>query len=651
MKLIKLRVQNYKSIEDSNEVDIDQVTFFVGKNEAGKSSLLEALYHLKPVEEGKAKFEETDYPRRHVSTYRDRQHKEPANVLTTVWKLEQGDVDAIVARLGIDPSLGPQVTITKGYDNVPTYEVQFDERKLVGHLIDNSPLSAVEKDAVLAAPGVLDLLKLLKATPSRSEAQTKLMQHIIKVYGDEEAALDAIAQELYKRLPMFLLFQDYYRLPGRVAMNDLKTRKENSTLKFADKIFLALLDLTNSSPEDVGKAKTLEQLIMELEAIENRLTDEIFEYWSQNKHLRVKFRCDPAKSGDPAPFNSGDIFSTRIENTRHRATVNFEERSSGFVWFFSFLVWFSQVKKNYGENVLILLDEPGLTLHGKAQKDLLRYINEKLRPNHQVLYTTHSPFMIDSENIFSLRTVEDLLGKNAAGGEVILGTKVSQRVLSKDRDTMLPLQGILGYDIADTMFINPYVLVTEGPTESSYINWFSRQLMRRDRAGHDIRWAITAAEGASKITSFVTLFSGRGLKIAALFDYHDPQRAMVDRLAASGLLPANNVLRTDTFAGQAEADIEDLLGRELYVHLVNKSMGLQPANVMPAAKPATAPIRVVKEAEEHCRMLPLGYPEFDHYKPAEYLLRLEQVEIDRLPGLNVALDRFEALIKAINALT
>ncbi len=68
------------------------------------------------------------------------------------------------------------------------------------------------------------------------------------------------------------------------------------------------------------------------------------------------------------------------------------------MWFFSFLVLFSQVKKNYG-NIIILLDEPALGLHAKAQADLLRYIDEKLKPDHQVMYTTHSPFMVDSANL------------------------------------------------------------------------------------------------------------------------------------------------------------------------------------------------------------------------------------------------------------
>ena len=94
----------------------------------------------------------------------------------------------------------------------------------------------------------------------------------------------------------------------------------------------------------------------------------------------------------------------------------------------------------------------------------------------------------------------------------------------------MPLQGIVGFDIAQTMFVGPYVLVVEGPTESALFHWFSRELIKRNQEGLDIRWAICPAESASKVSSFVTLFHGRGLKIAAVMDYHEGQKQMVDKL-------------------------------------------------------------------------------------------------------------------------
>src|SRR5690606_3196458 len=136
-----------------------------------------------------------------------------------------------------------------------------------------------------------------------------------------------------------------------------------------------------------------------------------FEYWTQNQDLEVEIdvREDPT---DEAPFNEGPNLYIRIRNRRHRVTVPFSQRSKGFIWFFSFLVWFDSVKEQEGTNndLILLLDEPGLSLHAVAQEDLLRYI-DRLAERHQVIYTTHSPFMIWSDRLHQVRVVEDRKGE------------------------------------------------------------------------------------------------------------------------------------------------------------------------------------------------------------------------------------------------
>lgn len=126
---------------------------------------------------------------------------------------------------------------------------------------------------------------------------------------------------------------------------------------------------------------------------------------------------------------------------------------------------------------------PGLSLHGKAQGDLLRYINEKLTPNYQVIYSTHSPFMIDPDNILNVRTVEDVITEN----DDILGTKVGDQVLSTDLDTIFPLQAALGYDITQSLFVGKNTLLVEGPSDLLYLKWFSKELRNRGKVCLDPR--------------------------------------------------------------------------------------------------------------------------------------------------------------------
>ncbi|GMA74681.1 hypothetical protein GCM10025880_10980 [Methylorubrum aminovorans] len=118
-------------------------------------------------------------------------------------------------------------------------------------------------------------------------------------------------------------------------------------------------------------------------------------------------------------------------------TVPFSERSAGFIWFFSFLVKFAQVSKR-GGNQILLLDEPGLTLHGKAQADLLRYFADRLLPKHQVVFSTHSPFMVPPDDLTLSRIIEDQVEQKRPGFWTTKGTKVRGDVLATDPDTLFP---------------------------------------------------------------------------------------------------------------------------------------------------------------------------------------------------------------------
>lgn len=653
MKLVEAQITKYKCVEDSTPWRVDDVTCLVGKNEAGKSALLEALYKLNPVEQEDGDFEEVDYPRRFVVTDEGADDLSTAPVVTTKWELDEKDIEILEARLPEVPcSRESQITIIRGYDNESTWTIKVDEAAVVKSLIASQKFNAAENSALGGQRTINGLCAKLAGINGRTAKQDTLLEELTSRFPDRTIG-GAVAAALDSVFPKFLYFTEYQKLPGMVSIDDLVQRERNNDLTFEHRIFQALLSLANSDATTVAESGESERLITRLEGVSNRLSREIFEYWSQNQHLRVDFRCDQGRPQDEPPFNSGWVFNTRIRNEHHQASVNFDQRSMGFVWFFSFLVWFSQVRRNYGDHLVILLDEPGLTLHGNAQKDLLRYINKELRPSFQVIFTTHSPFMIDMENISSLRTVEDIVQKEEMNGEErtkILGTKVGERIFSRDKDTILPLQGKLGFDLAQTMFVGPYVLVVEGPSEAAYLNWFSRQLIRKGKQGLDIRWAICPAESASKLSSFVTLFSGRGLKIAALLDYHEGEKSMTKRLEDSKLLEDGHILKTTEFTDGEEADIEDLLGWSLYSATVNAALQIPESSQLPEEEPEDCAARIVKEVEKRAQLLPPGLPEFDHYMPAQYLNQLTPDEIDQLPGLDAALGRFEAMFSRLNDL-
>jgi energy-coupling factor transporter ATP-binding protein EcfA2 len=644
VRLVSAQVQKYKAVADSGEFRIGDLTCLVGKNEAGKTAILRALHRIKPDDPDQHNFNvEIEYPRHELFDYQPLAATSPATVVTTRWLLDDDEA------LWFDDTFGPgaltsrNVIVTRGYDNTNRWTIPIDEKTAVSNLVADSGLDEVDKQKLTGVSTVGNLLTQvggLEAGTRKDEFTARLQT----LAGDSTAAVQIAIKHLTAHLPTFVYYSTYDFLPGEVSLEELVQLEEQKQLGRPHKIFKALLQAVGIGPREISDTQTFESLKASLEAIGLRLSREIFDYWSQNQNLEVEFTFDAARPGDKPPFNSGYVFRTRIKNKRHGTSVSFNERSTGFVWFFSFLVWFSQMQREHGERIILLLDEPGLSLHGTAQGDLLRYIKEKLVPKYQVVYTTHSPFMVDSEDLLSVRTVEDVTGPSAE----VLGTKVGDEVLSSDAETLFPLRAALGYEVTQTMFIGEHCLLVEGPSDLLYLRWASSELVSRGRVSLDRRWTITPCGGIRKVGSFLSLFGAHHLHVAVLTDFAHGDKAEVRSLRTTNLLRDGHVVTADQFVdGQEDADVEDLLGRGLYVDLVNSAYALPEDQRLTADKPVGAPERVVKEVEDHFKLLPPAAPEFDHLTPALYLME-HRGDFSSTPGVDAALNRFERLFTTLN---
>jgi ABC-type cobalamin/Fe3+-siderophores transport system ATPase subunit len=644
MRLTHLTVTNFKSVEDSGEFSVGDVTCLVGKNEAGKTALLHALHRLNP-DNSEALFDtESSYPRRFLSEYKERHPNEDARVLNTVWQLSDKEVAGLKGIIGPKALTGTTITIYKRYnEKTSTWTVGGNETAAAEYVLSKSGLHA-EEQAALAHLKTIDALKKQLGTlgAAANERHTAFSQHLEK-YFKRGSANTAIIDFL--DIPKFFYFASYDRMSGQVALEQMMANKANNKLDRSDQVFIAFLGLVGTTLEEMATLNRFEPMIAKLESVSNRISREIFTYWTQNRNLKVQFRLDAGRTGDPAPYNSGNILRTRVENTIHEASVSFDDRSTGFVWFFSFLVLFSQFKKTHGDNVILLLDEPGTSLHAKAQEDLLRYFKEKLIPHHQVIYTTHSPFMVPADNLMAARTVEDVVIRDKQGNvQEVLGTKVSDNVLSVDRETLFPLQGALGYEITQTLFIGKNSLLVEGPSDLLYLKAYSAELKQQGRTGLSQAWTITPVGGVDKVSAFMSLLYGNKLNVAVLTDFAKGQKKKIDDLKKLKLLSEAQILTANTYTGTGEADIEDLISRDGYIALVKQAYNLP---VLKVASPGTE--RVVKDVEDAFRLLPPSTPEFDHFFPSSFLIEKPAV-LKSLPSYKEALDRFERLFKDLNTL-
>ncbi|MCL3882668.1 AAA family ATPase [Marivita sp. GX14005] len=649
MKLTHIRVQNFKSILDTGKISMGELCCLVGKNEAGKTATLTALQSIRPFGKAQTTFGVTeDYPRRFATRYDERHPNQDAVVVETWWQLSDEAHQLLSDEFGKDAITSREFTISKRYRQDGTsWTLAIDEAKAIENAISAQRLNAAEKKVVEKATTVSALLAAVKAQETPSEKLAALSETFAG-YRKESVICKGI--DLVSGLvPKFFYTSHYDRMSGQLSAQKIAQDKQHSQVDPGDEIFLNFLRLAGTDLDELNQSPRYEELNAKCEAASADITDQIFQYWSQNKYLEVKVELNEGRPQDPAPFNAGAVARARVYNQLHRASVPFSERSAGFVWFFSFLVQFAMMRRET-DNVIILLDEPGLTLHGKAQEDLLRYIEEKLLPSHQVIFSTHSPFMVPPKRLADCRVVEDVVDLKEPTRPQSLGTKITEDVMSTDKDTLFPLQGALGYSVTQSLFVGENSLLVEGPSDILYLQAFSNELERRGRTGLNPKWTMCPAGGIDNVRPFVSLFHGNHLNVAVLSDQGQGDKSKIERLRRSEVLAAERLHTVAELLDQGEADIEDLMHPDLFCGIINATYGLTGEHEITGAKLAAsegAP-RQVKQAEAYFRILPEDIPEYSHFRPADWLIRNPTILEGDDAAILTTLERAEKVFSVYN---
>lgn len=652
MRLSKVHVTEFQSVRDSTEFEVGDITCLVGKNEAGKTAILQAIYRLNPIEDSAGEFSVTDdYPRWDVEDYRhavesgDRDH---ATVVRATFSLDAEDTRRLQEKLGPDVIVDREFALTKGYENERHFHFRVNESAALKFVLSQSENLPSEDAARLAAcSGVGQMLTVLSES-EQTEAIAKLTATLSPM--KQGVAHFAYNELLRPKLPKFLYFDEYYQMRGRDSIQKLKQRLEQGVLIPSDHPLLGLINLARLDLDELLAPTRTRELKNRLEGAGNHLTKNVVKYWSQNKHLHMRFDVREARPEDPEGMRNGPNIWGEVYDDKHMVTTELGTRSRGFVWFFSFLAWYSDLKRQ-NQRLILLLDEPGLTLHGKAQADLLRYFEEEVKGLHQLIYTTHSPFMVDPENFDRVRIVRDRgIDSNEELPPEQEGTKVFTDILDADEDSLFPLQGALGYEIHQTLFIGPNSLVVEGASDLLYIRAMSALLEEVGKKGLSEKWTITPVGGSDKVPTFVALVGAqRGLNIATLIDYQKKDAQTIENLFKRKLLKKKHVLTFADFTQTKEADIEDMFEQEVYLALVNAEYGAALAKPIAASDLDQKHPRVLVRLERYFDSHPLkGGLEFSHYRPSRYFS--ENLGALKKRVSDETLGRFEAAFKAVNAL-
>lgn len=591
MQLESFRVWNFRSINDSGTIDVPQITALLGRNESGKSNLLLALRSLNPAEGFEALNPIKDFPR-----YRRLEEcDDNTKVVSSSWTLteeEQRELLEILPRAKGVTKI--EIGRVYGIKRWVTFEglsaQEFDETSIKGMIRKIVPAvkaaaekledakktqleqaaEKFEKDITLtddrtawatkAITVFATLRKALAAADTElSEKQEQLvtdLEELAKSIAGDKEALEKAQKWALDNMPIFIYLDEYPALNGHQNIAEYLARKgQPNQLTLEDHNFEKLCKVAGLQPEKLhqllsqNEQETRNQLANRASAV---VTSEIKRLW-KDRPLKIRFNLD------------AEHLDTFISdpNTTYDVEVNLDERSRGFKWFFSFYITFSaDTNGGEAENALLLLDEPGLYLHARSQSDLLKHFEKDFQ--NQIIYTTHSPFMVPTHNLDSVRTV-NITEEN--------GTTVTNDPTG-DARTLFPLQAALGYDLAQSLFIGPNNLVVEGVTDYWIISSISDYLGDTGRTSLSKELTLTPAGGAQKVSYMVALLTSEQLNVLVLLDEEKDAKNTKDDLVKTKLIREQNVV----FVSEAfdinppnEADIEDLLDPAIFESLVKES--------------------------------------------------------------------------------
>ena len=595
MKFEGFQVKNFRNIIDSGWITTNQITAFVGQNEAGKSNLFDALHCLNPI------IDDSDYS------------------LDEDWPVDKWE--------GKRNATGSLVCIA-----------QF--------LLTAEEIADVANVALIKP----DVEEIVEASPPKlpSEARIVLWRNYgqavnFKVHGFPEGGLDEEEAVRWAKanVPKFVCIRDYEMSGAQVELDQLKQRWDSAgrhnrhMLSNEDQTILIILDLANIDLDD---------LLQKGQSSEGR-TVRSFDKRSASKYLTKQFaNLWRQKSVEFDIEIDGPTLNIFAEDTALRMPVRLQRRSTGFRWYVSFAWKFTHATNGDYKGCVLLLEEPGIHLHFSGQRDLLK-VFERLSEHNTILYTTHLASMVELANPERVRIVESRDSHLA----------ITQGIVSSQREPMAVIEQSLGItgDQSD-LLSNRQVLIVEGGDDAVILHKLSGLLTAGGKEGLSDRVYMWPAHGASKTPMYAGFAIGQGWDAGVLLDSDDAgnaAKAKIDELYVAKLAADRKKLFRSFMLGKVigtkktDFAIEDIFPDKFYIDCVNTTFGLA---IKPEDLPEDGSDMITKRVE-HVLQNKHGYTKLDKRRVMGEMWRLFDTwkSTADLPGGTVA--KAEKLFKAVNS--
>lgn len=622
MRLKAFRVTNYKHIEDSGRVEIDpNVTCLMGKNEAGKTAVLQALWKFKNV--ANVTYDKLfDLPAEH---YVDMRNQNP-QVVEIEYLLEKKDIEEFITTFLVISKPPDTVTVRSNYEGDPSLEFELgfepDTYSAISAEVDASikklevisegikkskhPVSIEATEGGTEAPPIQNIenptlesaLAALKglanvgdeskpATEFSTETIAKAVATLKAVQGEqlwdgakeisdrleifarhsETKGLDNRVEKWFlDRIPIFIYFDDYGRLRTRIHLPEFiiwkQTPPPDPEKRSLARTQSALFEWAKLNPTEIQKLGVPKADGEKQEAVERRkaerdrilesasylLTGDWIDWWDQRIH-QLDFTAD------------GDDLELRVFDNINPWKIPFGERSAGFQWFFSFYLTLLVESEKAHRGAILLLDDPGLYLHPTAQLKLLKFF-QKISPKNQIIYTSHSLFMVDPDHNDNVRTVylkpDDPDDKMSRAY-----TKVSPSSEPEgDSETLMPMQAAGAYQLAQTIFLGKRTLIVEGITDYWLLNTLSNYLNDQSADGLHKDTVVIWAGGTTYLMPLASIMASREQlgpnRLVVLLDSDRIGTSKAKNLIDLMLHGSDSVLLYGDILGISSAEVEDI---------------------------------------------------------------------------------------------
>lgn len=548
MKLESVRVKNYRCIDDSGWVPVEDLTCFVGRNESGKTSFLEAIENLNPAY-GVSEYEPyEDYPRRDWREF-DPEGDGAEIVVQAKLQLEEEDRDAVTEAYSEGVLADSTVIVGRDYANEFHWDLDLDQQACLAYLLDEYDFEEGVRSTLREAESL--------STLSKADSGEQAYAAVVEKLGDKPIATlaQAVGRDvLVDRLPEFRYIGEYTTISGTIDIDELAERQEDGKLAPGDRAFLSLLTLADLDIEEFVEVENWREQTTALETVSAEISEEAMRYWSQSGDISIRIQHATSESGT-------DLLDLRVENNKHGVTVEFDQRSQGFRRFFSTFCQLSAIRES-DRDLVVMVDEPGQSLHARAKEEFLQFLKTEIASRYTLLYTTHSPFMIDPETVHETKMVmADPIGEKNVFSDVTLA----------DAATKFPLRNVFESDLMDTLLVTPYPLVVEEKADHIHLSVLSKLLEDRGTDGLDSRWTVVPIRNHRNITTFVGLFGEDRLDIAALLSEDPRAERSPTSNGTERELADIPIAVVSEYVETEGSTIEDLFSESFYLELVNRA--------------------------------------------------------------------------------